>query len=52
MEHGVGVIKGDQFLSRECYQAVLDSKEIHTWMIKEKNSKLVEDLESIKLVEG
>ena len=27
MEHRVGEIKGDQLLARECYQAVLASKE-------------------------
>ena len=33
--HGIGEIKGDQFLARECYQAVLASGENHTWMIDE-----------------
>ena len=51
-EHGVEVIKGDQVLAHECYQAVMASKENHTWMIEEKNSKVVEALETIKLVEG
>ena len=48
----MGVIKGDQVLVRECYQAVIASKENHTWMIEEKNSEVVEALETIKLVEG
>ena len=51
-EYGVGVIKGDQVLARECYQAVLDSKENHKWMIEEKSSEVVEALETIELVEG
>ena len=51
-EHGVKEIRGDQVLARECYQAVLASKENHTWMIKEKNPEVVEALETVKLVEG
>ena len=42
----------DQVLGRECYQAVLASKENHTWMIEEKSSEVVEALESIQLVDG
>ena len=33
--HGVGEIKGDQVLARECYQAALASRKSHTWVIKE-----------------
>ena len=33
--HGVGEIKGDQVLARECYQAALASRENHTWVINE-----------------
>ena len=33
--HGVGEIKGDQVLVRECYQAALAFRENHTWMINE-----------------
>ena len=33
--HGIGEIKGDQFLARECYQAVLVLGENHAWMIDE-----------------
>ena len=33
--HGIGEIKGDQFLARECYQATLASRKNHTWMIDE-----------------
>ena len=33
--HGVGEIRGDQVLARECYQATLASRENHTWMIDE-----------------
>ena len=39
-------------LARECYRAVLASKENHTWVIKEKKPKIVEKLETIELVEG
>ena len=35
-ENGVGEVKGNQVLARECYQAVLAIKENHTWMIEEK----------------
>ena len=50
-EHEVGEIKDDQVLARESYQAVLVSKENHTWMIEEKNLEAVEALETVKLVE-
>ena len=33
--HGVGEIRGDQVLERECYQATLASRENHTWVINE-----------------
>ena len=52
MEHGVREIKGDQMLAREYYQAILVSKENHTWMIEEKTLEIVEKLETIELVEG
>ena len=32
-ENGIGEVKGDQVLARECYQAVLAVKENHMWMI-------------------
>ena len=51
-EQGVGEIKGDQVLARECYQAVLASKENHTWTIEEKTPEIIEKLETIELVEG
>ena len=51
-EQGVGEIKGDQVLARECYQAVLASKENHTWTIEEKTLEIIEKLETIELVEG
>ena len=35
-DNGVGEVKGDQVLARECYQAVLAAKENHTWVIEEK----------------
>ena len=36
IDNGVGEVKGDQVLARECYQAVLAAKENHTWGIEEK----------------
>ena len=50
-ENGVGEVKGDQVLARECYQAVLAVKENLTWMIEEKEEDKVEALETVKLVE-
>ena len=52
MENGVGEVKGDQVLAKECYQAVLATEENHTWMIKEKEEDKVEALETMELVEG
>ena len=51
-ENGVGEVKGDQVLARECYQVVLAVKENHTWMIEENEENKVEALETVKLVEG
>ena len=51
-EQGVREIKGDQVLARECYQAVLASKENHTWTTEEKTPEIIENLETIELVEG
>ena len=39
-------------LARECYQAVLTSKENHAWMVEEEPEKPAKDLENVKLVEG
>ena len=39
-------------LVRECYQAVLASKENHMWTIEDKTPEIVEKLEMIELVEG
>ncbi|XP_075665528.1 uncharacterized protein LOC142635214 [Castanea sativa] len=52
IEDGVGEVKGDQVLARECYQAVLAVKENHTWTIKEKKEDKVEALEAVELVKG
>ena len=52
IEQGVGEIKGNQVLARECYQAVLASKENYTWTIEEKTLEIIEKLETIELVEG
>ena len=48
---GVGKVKKDQVLARECYQAVLAAKENHTWMIEEKEEENVEALETVELVD-
>jgi len=51
-ENGVGEVRGDHVLARECYQAVLVAKENHTWMIEEKEEDKIEALEEVELVEG
>ena len=51
-DDGVGEVKGDQVLARECYQAVLPGKENHTWVIEEKEEERMEALETVELVEG
>ena len=51
-DNGVGKVKRDQILTRECYQAVLVAKENHTWMIEEKEENKMEALETITLTEG
>ena len=52
IENGVGEVKKDQVLARECYQAMLVAKENHTWMIEEKEEDKVEALETVELVKG
>ena len=42
----------DQLLARECYQAVLASKENHAGMVEEESEKPTKDLEDVKLVKG
>ena len=49
---GVSEVKGDQVLARECYQAILATKENHTWVIKEKDEDKVEVLETVELADG
>ena len=51
-DNGVGEVKGDQVLTRECYQAVQVVKENHTWMIEEKEEDRIEALKTMELVEG
>ena len=51
-ENGVGEVKGDQVLARECYQEVLAAKENHTWMIEEKEKEKMEALEIEELIDG
>ena len=50
--NGIGQICGDQLLARECYQAVLASKENHAWMVEEESKKPTQELEDVSLVEG
>ena len=49
-DNGVSEVRGDQILAKECYQAVLATRENHTWMIEEEENK-VEALETVALVE-
>ena len=51
MDNGVGEVKGDQVLARECYQAILAAKENHTWVIEEKDEDKVEVLETVELTD-
>ena len=51
-DNGVGEVKGDQVLARECYQAILAAQENHTWVIEEKDEDKVEALEVVELVDG
>ena len=51
-DEGIGEVKGDQVLARECYQAVLAGKENHTWVIEEKEEEKMEALETVELAEG
>ena len=51
-DNGIGEVKGDQVLARECFQAVLAGKENHTLMIEEKEEDGIEALETVELVEG
>ena len=48
--NGVGEVRGGQILARECYQAVLATREKHTWIIGKEENK-VEALETVALVE-
>ena len=48
-DNGVGEVKGDQMLARECYQAVLATKENHAWVIEEKEPNEIEALETVTL---
>ena len=52
IEQGVRKIRRDQVLARECYQAILASKENHKWVIEDKTPETIEKLETIELVEG
>ncbi|XP_023874707.2 uncharacterized protein LOC111987240 [Quercus suber] len=50
--NGVGQIRGDQLLARECYQAVLASKENHAWVVEEESKESSQELEEVHLVDG
>ena len=50
-DNGVGEVRGDQILARECYQAILAAKKNHTWMIEDEGENKVEALETVTLVE-
>ena len=50
-DNGVGEVKGDQVLARECYQAVLAAKANHMWVIEEKEANEMEALETVVLAE-
>ena len=50
-DNGVSEVKGDQILARECYQAVLATKENHTWVIEEEGENKMEALEIVALIE-
>ena len=39
-------------VAKECYQAILSSKENHTWIIEDKTPEIVEKLKTIELVKG
>ena len=49
--YGVGEIRGDQVLARECYQAALAFGENHTWVINELEPipKLSKTLQEVKI---
>ena len=49
-DNGIGEVRGDQILGRKRYQAVLATRENHTWMVEEEENK-VEALETVALVE-
>ena len=49
-DNGVGEVRRDQILAKECYHAVLATNENHTWIIGEEENK-VEALETVALVE-
>ena len=50
-DNGVGEVKGDQVLARECYQAVLAAKENHAWVIEKKEVNEMEALETVVLAD-
>ena len=51
-DNGVGEVKGDKILAKECYQAVLATKENHTWMTEVKEENKIQALETVALTQG
>ena len=49
-DNKVSEVKGDQILAKECYQAVLATKENHTWVIEEEGENKMEALETVALI--
>ena len=39
-------------MAKECYQAVLASRENHAWMVEGESKKPIQALEDVNLVEG
>ena len=50
-KYGISEVEEDQVIARERYQAVLASKENHTWMIEEEEKEKMEALEMVELVD-
>lgn len=53
MENGVGEVRGDYVLARECYQVALATEVNHSWAVEEGKPEKnhAEELEEIQLAE-